>query len=174
MKTLCYTVLALILIACSSSKPATNGQITALEAAVSTPQFVITPQWAEPLDQTSAQVLNALQPAGGIVNGNRIQIESGAHFIKLNPETIDIYLPYFGTRQISGGLPGNTGIVAEDAHYTLRSSNNDKEGQRNITVQTASNGESYTISIRLFAQGKATVVVNTTQRQSIRYVGTWE
>ncbi len=172
--TLLLATIVVSMFSCSTQKKFTEQQSIALETAVSTPRFVITPQWAEPLDQTSVQVLSALQPAGGIVNGNRVQIESGGHYINVSSEEISVNLPYFGTRQISGGLPGNTGIVVEHGTYTFKDGTGNKDGQRNIQLQTSSNGESYTIAIRLFSLGKATVVVNSSQRQSIRYVGTWK
>lgn len=174
MKTILYVLVAALLAGCSSATSITSAQRAALERAASLPQIVFTAQWAVPLDQTSVQVLNALQPAGGVVNGNRVQIESGGHYLKLTETTIDVNLPYYGTRQISGGLPGNTGIVVEKGSYTKKDGTGNKDGQHNIQVQTSSKGESYTIALRLFAQGKAIMVVNSSQRQSIRYTGTWK
>ncbi len=172
--TMLLVIIVTSILSCSTQKKFTEEQSTALETAVSTHQFVITPQWAEPLDQTSVQILSGLQPAGGIVNGNRVQIEGGGHYINITSEEISVSLPYFGTRQISGGLQGNTGIVVDKGAYTWKESTGNKQDQRNIQIETSSNGEAYTIAMRLFARGKATVVINTSQRQSIRYVGTWK
>ena len=173
MKWIYALYMLVLLTGCRSTTPVTQAQIDAIEKAVKTQEFTFKAQWAEPLDQTALQVFNALRPAGGIVNGNRVHIENGGYYIRLKEDQIFIDLPYFGKRQISGGLPGDTGIEVEAGDYTWEQRTTDKDEQRSIDIQTASNGESYDISIRLFAQGKASVVVNSTQRQSIRYVGTW-
>gem|GEM_PF-4332482 len=49
-----------------------------------------------------------------------------------------------------------------------------KNDQRVLSVTTRENGETYTINLRLFAKNNASIVITSSQRQSIRYEGVWE
>lgn len=160
--------------ACGSSSPITETQIRDLETAVTTPHFTFNAEWANPLDATSGQLLNSLNPAGGIVNGNRVLLDNGSYAIQVKNDSLIMNLPYFGTRQISGGLPGNTGIKVEQPLEEFMVSKIKKDSRRDITMTGTHNSEAYDVSVTFYAGGHATVVVNSSQRQSIRYTGTWE
>jgi hypothetical protein len=107
-------------------------------------------------------------------NGNRIYIADAVNYIAVKNDSVFVMLPYFGTRQISGGLPGNVNIQVAQALDDWEARPEKKDNQRSLHIATKHKGESYDISIRLFAKGKATVVLNTSQRQSIKYEGRWE
>jgi len=174
MRWMVSLVVGFCIISCSSSRTYTEVQISTLASAVSTPSFYINAQWALPLDNDAAQVLNALQPAGNVVNGNRVHIDNGTNFIKVRQDSLFVNLPYFGTRQISGGAPGNTNIEVAMALEIWRTEPSKKAYQRNLRFEARHKGEAYDIAIRLNAGGTATVIVNSSQRQSIRYTGNWE
>jgi hypothetical protein len=168
-----YILLVGILVACGSTKEVTETERANLEKAVTTPAFTIEMQWAYPLSSGSAQLLNSLQP-GVRANGNRIYIADAVNYIAVKNDSVFVMLPYFGTRQISGGLPGNVNIQVAQALDDWEARPEKKDNQRSLHIATKHKGESYDISIRLFAKGKATVVLNTSQRQSIKYEGRWE
>ncbi len=150
-----------------------DAQIEALARAVDSTNYTITAEWAIPLDNDATQVLNALQPAGNIVNGNRVYLDGGSQ-IHIVQDSIAMDLPYFGTRQISGGISGNTGIRVHGSFTSETKTDSKHPNDRSITIKTKEGSEFYNINLRLFATGKATLVVNSNQRQSIRYMGSWE
>lgn len=162
-----------MLMACGSVKEITETERANIEKAVTTPAFKVRMQWAYPLNSGSAQLLNSLQP-GVRANGNRIYIDDGSNYMEVKNDSVFIALPYFGTRQISGGLPGNVNVEVAQALEDWKANPEKKETERTLHIATDHKGESYDISVRLFAKGKATVVVNTSQRQSIKYEGRWE
>lgn len=159
---------------CGSTSALTEAQKETLETAVSTPAFNIAAQWAYPQDATSAQVLNKLNPAGGIVNGNRVLLDSGSYSIQVQNDSLVMNLPYFGTRQISGGLPGNTGITVAQPLRNFKLLTAKKEGRHDLHMTASERGETYDMAVTLFAGGNARVVISSSQRQSIRYTGTWQ
>jgi len=175
MRILIYFICAGLLLACNSTKEYTAAELTHLETAVNAPQFTFTAQWANPLDQDATQVLNALRPAGGIVAGNRVRIDSGVYQLKVAEDQVEIDLPYFGTRQISSGnYPTDSGIQAKGPYKDFKIRNSKKPNLRNLSLQISDTTESYNISIQLFAGGTASITVNSSHRQSISYNGTWE
>ena len=174
MKWFFWVLVGFVLVSCGSTREVTEVQLASLEKAVTTPQFHIQAEWALPLDNDATQVLNLLQPAGNIVNANRVFIDNGSHYIKVFTDSIAIHLPYYGTRQISGGLPGNTNIEVAQKLSQWTEESSKKSHIRNLQFEAKQKGEAYDIRIRLHAKGSATVVVNSSQRQSIRYTGKWE
>lgn len=169
-----FLLLATFLASCGSTKTITAEEQKALETAVSSQDFTINLQWAYPLDGTSAQVLNSLQPAGNIVNGNRVLISTSSPQIQVRKDSLIANLPYFGVRQISGGLPGNQGVEIDQEIREWEVIPTKKSSEQNVRVEAKQKGEAYDIAIRLYAKGNAVVVLNSSQRQSIRYTGTWE
>ena len=167
-----YILLIGSLLACGSQKEITESQRLGLERAVTTPTFKIQMQWAYPLSNTASQYLNNLQP-GVRANGNRIYIADGSNYVQIKNDSVFVDLPYFGTRQISGGMPGNVGVQIKEALKDWELRPEKKANQRSIRIATKHKGEYYDLSIHLFAEGKATLVVSTSQRQSIRYEGRW-
>lgn len=159
-------------LACGGQREITETERLDLERAVRTPAFKIQMQWAFPLSNTASQYLNNLQP-GVRANGNRIYIDDGNNYIQLKNDSVFVELPYFGTRQISGGLPGNVGIRVAEALKDWELRPIKKTNERSLQISTKHKGESYDLSIHLFSKGKATVVVNSSQRQSIKYEGRW-
>jgi len=173
-KLLIYILYSMLCIACSSTKEIPQEQLEALDVAVHELRFKINAKWAYPLSTDATQILNSLQPSGILANGNRIRIDNSSGFLRIADDSIAISLPYFGVRQISGGYLNNTGIkvnrVLED--WQLRDTK--KNDQRVLSVTTRENGETYTINLRLFAKNNASIVITSSQRQSIRYEGVWE
>lgn len=172
LKTSIYILLIGSLLGCGSERAMTEAERIGLEKAVSTPAFKIEMQWAYPLSNTAAQLLNNLQP-GIRAAGNSININDGRNYVQLKNDSVFVDLPYFGTRQISGGYSDNVGVRVAEALKDWELRPEKKANERSIHISTKHKGEYYDLSIHLFSKGKATVVVNSSQRQSIRYEGRW-
>lgn len=157
--------------ACASTQ-VTPAQQTALAKAVSTPELHFETEWILPLGNDAAQVLNSLQPAGNITNGNRIYSTDG--FLIIRNDSIIADLPYFGRRQVSGGSPGNTGIKVAERLSDWELQERKKDTEETLSIRTSDGSESYSIFLTLYARGKAYMSINSSQRQSLSYQGSWK
>lgn len=175
MKTnIVFLFICILSVSCASKVAITPAEKDTLETAVSTPKFTIDLEWAYSLNADAGQLLNSLNPAGTVANGNRFYIQDGAYSFTVAQDSVSVNLPYYGTRQISGGFSGNTGITIEDSYkkWKLKEVKNDRE--RTIYLVAMEDSERYDVTLTLYAKGNATVIINSSQRESIRYTGTWE
>lgn len=169
-----YIIIGILCMACASKAVVTPAEKEELKKAVSTPGFNISLDWAFSLNTEAGEILNSFNPSGTIANGNRFYIQDGSYSFAVAQDTLRANLPYFGIRQISGNVNGNQGINIEEpfTNWKLQEGKNDRE--RTIEIRAKEDSEIYDITVTLYAKGKAGVVVNSSQRQSIRYTGTWE
>lgn len=169
-----FLFICMLSISCASNVVITPAEKDILETAIHTPKFTIDLEWAYALNADAGQLLNSLNPAGTVANGNRFYIQDGAYSFTVVKDSVSVNLPYFGTRQISGGLPGNTGINIEDSYSNWELKEVKKDSERTIDLRASEGGESYDITLILSVKGNATVIINSMIRESIRYTGTWE
>lgn len=175
MKTnILFLFICILSVSCASKVVITPAEKDILETAIHTPKFTIDLEWAYALNADAGQLLNSLNPAGTVANGNRFYIQDGAYSFEIFQDSVKANLPYFGTRQISGGLPGNTGINIKDSYSNWELKEVKKDSERTIDLRASEGGESYDITLTLSAKGNATVIINSMQRESIRYTGTWK
>lgn len=169
-----YIILVLTITACGSKTVVTDAEKAQLETAVSTPNFDIELQWAYSLSADAGRILNSLNPAGTIANGNRFYIQDGNYRFTIKNDSLNANLPYFGTRQISGGLPGNTGILIDDTYEKWKRLDTKDPDRLGIDLRASQKGEVYDMTVLLSAKGNATITVSSSQREFIRYTGTWQ
>lgn len=167
-----FSLLCMGLLMACASNAVTPQQQRALAQAISTPQLHFETEWVTPLGNDATQLLNTLQPAGNVVNGNRIYATNG--FLIIRNDSIIANLPYFGRRQVSGGNPGNTGIKIEDKLSDWTVLENKKDEKETIRIRAEENSESYTLFLTMYASGTANISLNSSQRQSLSYQGTWK
>jgi len=102
--------------------------------------------------------------------GGRINMMSNPNFLKIENETADAYLPYFGVVQ-TPSMSGQGGIEfsGDVTDYTVEF--NDKKQKTLIRFNAKNGSESFTINLTVFKNGNASLIVSSSGRNSISYDG---
>ena len=169
-----YILIVLVstfIVSCSSTKTnATPEQLLALDELVVSQSFLIESDWAMP--QTSSSLI-ALQNSGLLApgdNASRFSLIGNPNFLKLNGESIDSDLPYFGERQMVNNRNDAGGIKLEGAIKNYKVEKN-KDSSYTIKFDAKSENEGYNVIIRLFPNLRSEMVLNGSKRFPIRYTG---
>lgn len=143
-----------ILISCGSSGSSIDDEAyTELKKLVDTRNFEVENVWANP------------------IGGGRINLIGNPNHIKIQGDSVDVYLPYFGVRHSGGGYNDEGGIKYQGIARKFKINEKPDKGQIELEFETENKGEFLEFSITLFPNNKATTNVNTTQRTAISYQG---
>jgi len=134
--------------------------------------FEISFTWANPLFTNEiAQLSNAnLLPLES--RSGRINLLGSANYIKKRGDSLEIYLPYYGTRQIGVQMGSNNGAIeftGIPTDYEL--AYNEKKRHSEISFKMKEDTERYRVYITVDAEQNVSVNLNSTQRTSIKYTG---
>ncbi len=104
--------------------------------------------------------------------GGRINLTTNPNFIKINKDSANIYLPYFGNL-FSGtsAITGNSGIEFEGLMEDYQMTVDDKKQTISVKFSAISKNEQYDFSLSFFKNGKTRVNVNSNYRSNINYEG---
>ena len=104
--------------------------------------------------------------------GRRISLTTNVNFLKFSKDSIDIYLPYFGS-SISGGatMTSDGGIVYSGPKTKYKMSVNDKKQKINIAFTASDKNDTFDFSLTIFKGGSTNINVNSNYRTSIKYDG---
>lgn len=104
---------------------------------------------------------------------NQINLINNPGIIRFtSTDSVKIHLPYFGVVRIGGGFNQSTAIQHQGAVSDFKVVHNDKKRSSVITFIAKSPSETYDISMTVFSNGNASIFVNSTKRDGIRYRGT--
>lgn len=162
------------LISCSSSSQIANEKngIQQLDALVLTERFEIDSDWAMPLATSS---MNSLANAGLLPPGSsagQISLIGNTNYVKVRGDSLSVYLPYFGERQMGGGYNSDgAGIDFEGIPEQMEITKNEEKQQYDILIQIREDSENFTINATLFPNLTSTINVSSSQRFPIRYNG---
>ena len=94
------------------------------------------------------------------------------NYFRVEGDSLSVYLPYFGERQMGGGY-GNTdaGIAFSGRPTSYKVSKDDSEKNFRIEIQATHKIETLRFYLTLFPSGQADINVNSSHRTSIRYAG---
>lgn len=171
---LVFLVITGVLSSCgSSSKMAdATAQSKALDELVSQKSFQIESDWAQPLVTNSLiSIANAgLFPPGS--SANLISLIGNTNYLKVQGDSIDMYLPYYGERQMGGGYNNDGGAIQfKGIPEDYEVSRDDKTQGQEIRFKMKNKTETFRVAVTLFPNLNSTIVVNSSQRFSIRYQG---
>ncbi|MBS1757549.1 MAG: DUF4251 domain-containing protein [Bacteroidetes bacterium] len=102
----------------------------------------------------------------------KIRYLTSEYDLKVLPDTISTYLPYFG-RVTNPGLAivnGDGGIKFEATDFTYAVTNG-KKGRKNIEINIKGNIDAYKLSLIVFPNKKANLFIVSNGRQPISYGG---
>eukprot|EP00746_Dinoflagellata_sp_MGD_P105105 gnl/MRDRNA2_/MRDRNA2_43698_c0_seq1.p1 gnl/MRDRNA2_/MRDRNA2_43698_c0~~gnl/MRDRNA2_/MRDRNA2_43698_c0_seq1.p1 ORF type:complete len:182 (-),score=2.21 gnl/MRDRNA2_/MRDRNA2_43698_c0_seq1:70-615(-) len=173
MRTIVLVISLLVLVGCKSTDPAiTEAEAQRTKTLIDSKNYELDMSWATPLASNAMnQISNAnLLPADS--RTGRINLMGSSSYIRVKGDSLEVYLPYFGTHQI-GHRPGDTNsaiqFVGEPDKY--EASYNEKKELTQIYFRMKERTEQYDVNIRVFNNGNANVNVNSTHRNSISYTG---
>lgn len=167
-------IIAILLTACSSSEKAAQKSEEALQtkAFVENNDFEILMSWARPLASGEMAMLaaNNLLPIDS--RTGQINLRGTQNFIRKYGDSLSVYLPYFGTRQVTiNPADTNSAIEFDGIPEDYEVSYNEKKmfSQINFTMKDAN--ETFNLSIKVWSNKRAQVNVNSSFRNSIFYTG---
>jgi hypothetical protein len=102
--------------------------------------------------------------------GMAIRQATSGFELRINKDTINSYLPYFGRAYSTdyGSRDGGATFSSSDFSYT---ESTNKKGARNIVIKPKDNKDVREIRITIYGDGYAYVQLNFNQRQGIGYRG---
>jgi len=126
----------------------------AMKELINSKQFEFTGEWA-----TSS-------------SGKRVNLISNPTFIKIDDETANAFLPFFG-RGFSGSgySSGSSGIEFKDPLENYAVTFNDKKQSVSIKFKAKGGNDRYDVSIKVFSSGSTTININSNNRSSMTYSG---
>ena len=105
-------------------------------------------------------------------NSNQVNLINNPGFIKFKSnEEIDMYLPYFGIVRIGGGLNQPVAIQYKGKTSSYKVTHNDAKRLSIISFTTNGPLERYDITMNISNTGYASIYINSTKRDGIRYRG---
>ncbi len=169
-----YLVIFLILLtACSSAEKAvTTEQAMQTRAFVENQDFEVQLQWARPMasNEMAQLAANNLLPIDS--RAGQINIRGTQNFIRKYGDSLSVYLPYFGTRQMTVNMADNNGAIQFDGlPENYKVSYNEKRQKSVINFSMDDGTETYNVAISIFANKRTQVNVNSSFRNSIFYTG---
>jgi len=126
----------------------------------------------------TTQVANALLWGTGD-NANRIDVRGDGNYIKIENDSVDAYLPFFGERRLNAGSLGgiNTSIQFNEPLEDLAKEINTQKRKLKLEFtanQKGNDNDRYEITIEIYSNTHVTVNITPVYRTFIRYDGRLE
>jgi len=132
-------------------------------------EFEIENRWANPLRANTVSFINNPN-----FNSGNINLIGNTNYIKFKADSVDIYLPYFGVRQMGGGYNNRGAIKFKGIPQELSFTENKEKNYVRYEFSANDESENYQFFITLYPNGNASTSVNSSQRDNISYTGTFE
>ena len=173
MRTYIFMAVLIVLVGCKSADTGVSEfETQQTKTLIESNNYELTMTWATPMANNAMnQISNAnLLPLDS--RTGRINLQGSSSYIRTKGDSVQVYLPYFGTRQLSI-TPGDTNgaIQFEGLPERYEVEYNDKKRLTDIYIRVKDRTEQYDVNIKVFGNRNANVYVNSTHRTSIRYTG---
>ncbi|MFC5282123.1 DUF4251 domain-containing protein [Pedobacter alpinus] len=132
-----------------------------VEQAITENRFRFIPQQVNPLR------------AGLIISPQLLQLD-GTYSLKVTPDSLISYLPYFGVAQQQvdyGGRDSGLSFTSTDFTYNKKDG---KKGGYEITIQPKNSNNARTMYLSITESGTATLNINSNNRDAISFNGVIE
>ncbi|WP_300437493.1 DUF4251 domain-containing protein [Christiangramia sp.] len=103
--------------------------------------------------------------------GNRINLIGNPNYLRFNKDSVDIFLPFFGTRNFGGSYGREGGIKFTGAPTNLTITEEPSKSRMIIGFKGSQDGEILDFIITLFDNNTSNTSVNSSQRSNISYQG---
>ena len=166
-------LILMLLMGCASSSKVsyTSGQISAFRDFLNTKSYEFIASTANPVPGKGMMAVanSGLLPPGSTMSN--IQLQGTSNYLRIEGDTISAFLPYYGERQSGGGYNSDAGIVFDGIPSDYKEEYNAQKNEMRIIFTISEKSEGYRVTMNLFPNKKATVVVTSSQRFAIRYRG---
>ncbi len=161
----------LFAIGCSSTQiPVDPEKEKELKEMIDKKDFKVLMNTASPLNTLEINQLAFMLPNGS--TPNRIILMGGEDYFKMNGDWIAADMAYFGTRQLGGEYSFKKGGIVFDGKYRSYKTEYDPAKKiYKLKYKILHKRESFNIVVKIFANWKCEVYVNTSHRTAINYNG---
>ncbi|TXD84058.1 DUF4251 domain-containing protein [Subsaximicrobium wynnwilliamsii] len=168
----CFVFIALSLFACGSSKStATPAEIENLKKMVEQRAFEIESDYAYPVTTTA---LMSLQNAGLFLDGSNassVSLIGNPNYLRVKGDSVFAELPYFGEVQMPSYPSRDNGIHFKTLLEDYEANQNEKSKAYDLKFGANGTDESYNVFITLFPNGRSSIRISGSKRNSIEYTG---
>jgi len=163
LRTLYAAVLALL---CINAAAQTDKATTAKIVEAKTYTFVA--RSATPLN--SVDISKVMGQMSGGSQGGTINLNETYYELKITPDSIVAYLPYYGRSFTAPINQTEGGVKFNSKKFEYKSTKGKKRGW-NVVIDTKDTTESYRLALDIGDEGYATLSLNSNNKQSISYQG---
>ena len=118
----------------------------------------------------SADINAILSKMPGAQSGSAIQLDGSRYQLKIEKESIDSDLPYYGRAYNASRDPNDAGIKFKSKDFSYVTEKK-KKGNYVITIKPKDAREIQSMTLNVTLNGYATLSVNSTNRQPITFYG---
>lgn len=160
--TLFFALTALSLVTLAQTDKATTAKIVAEK------RYTFVANSAQPMSFTDVNRVMSQIP--GAMPGGTINLTNGYYDLKVTPDSIVAYLPFYGRafRAAYGGTDGGVKFTSTKFDYLQKDG---KKGSYTINMQTKDAKDNYRMILDIGANGYATLSLNSNNKQNIIYNG---
>lgn len=168
------TIFGGILMSCGSSSKTMGSKAESqqLDELVFKKSFEIKSDRAMPMATSS---LNSISNAGLLPPGSsasQISLIGNPNYLKVMGDSVAVYLPYFGERQMGGGYDNDgPGIQFEGVPEDMEIKKDDEKQRYNIRFKMTDDAETFNVNMTLFPNLNSMINVNSSHRLPISYSG---
>lgn len=169
-----YWIFLMFIIGCASQKPKVSAEAIAnLKTILETENIEFEAKNASPLRfSNDLNAYNHLPPGS---NQNFINLSNISNHLKIYKDSVSIDLPFFGEQRMISSYTNNDNSFVFDQKLNEKTIQLiAKKGAYLMNLWVKGKREALRINYTLFANNSATVVVNSTNRNSITYRGSWQ
>lgn len=167
-----FSILTGLMLSCGSSSKISDSKVKQLDDLVSSKHFEIISDRAFPLATAS---LNSISNAGLLPPGSsagQISLIGNSNYLKVLGDSVAIYLPYYGERQMGGGYDNDgAGIEFEGIPTDIEITKDEGKQRYDIRFKMKDDSENFNFNITLFPNLTSMISVSSSQRFPIRYSG---
>ncbi|WP_158237272.1 DUF4251 domain-containing protein [Aquimarina sp. MAR_2010_214] len=174
MKTLFLIFTSCLLISCGSSQnmEVSTNESKVLDELVAQKRLEIISDWASPIASASLNELtnSVLFPPGS--TASNISLSGNLNHFRMIGDSISIYLPYYGERQISAGFNNKSNNIEFDGvpeHVKVTYNEKKQRYLMNFKIRNAT--EWLRVSVTLYPNLRSDIIIHSNYRTSIRYRG---
>ncbi len=168
------TVVLLLFASCKTGDSVAKAEAAKqTKALVENSDYEITLDWARPLQSAEMVSLGNSNLLPFESRSGRINIVGSSSHVTKKGDSVSVYLPYFGTRQMAPKFINNNDVaiqfdgIPKDYKLTY----NEKKGISEVNFKIKEGSEKYNVYLAITPAKRATVRVYSSQRTMISYTG---